>query len=577
MQKNKSKHYLEYIFVALGYLVLTLIFTYPLVLHFATAISGWQPMTDGELFLWNFWWAKEALINLHVNPFYTNYIYLPFTVNLTLHTLTLFPSLIALVLQTFINNLVVVYNIIFVLTFIASGIGTYALIKYLTNNKWVSFICGFAFAFCPYIFSHAYAGHFNLMNTWSMPFYLCFLLQILDKRKIKYVFLAALIVILQIYTDLHYAFFLVLLSVIVIVYYFIIHREHIVTYLKHLSLLLVLCVVFSLPVLIPTYQFSKVYNAYQATRVNYEPAMDYTDLRHYFPGPNYLNTKLWGTDLKDSIEKNYKGGVRENNIFLGYTIMGLAMLGLGWTTIKNRSLYFIVAVLFFILSLGNYLYFGHALLLQEKLPYYYLAKTIFANTDIVFSRFSIMCELMLVILMGGFLAYLVEKTKFAKISYLIYVLVFLAIAAEFYCVPMTLTKMQYPEVLTRIAKEEGDFSVIILPSRLYYQTVISKPQLTGGLGRRAHDYYQELGPYTSIPGIHLLYNIPHGSIEPNADDLNKKLVHEQFAKYKIKYIMIDKVKTPEVEVTSYKQVLTNTLQLPIFYEDSDVVIYQTGL
>lgn len=572
MKKLFSNKYINYFLIFFSFFALAVIFTYPLIINFSDSIVGWKSMNDGELFLWNFWWVKYSIFNIKTNPFYTNYVYFPQTVSLTLHTLTIFPALISSVFQLFTKNIVIVYNIMFLLTFAFSGLGTYLLVKYIYKNKFVAYIAGIAFAFCPYVFAHAYSGHFNLMNTWTIPFYLYFLLRMFDKKRLLDVFLASLIVTFQIYTDFHYLFYMFIFSVIILLFYIVKEKNKIKQNLKNSLILVFLIVIFSIPVIIPTYKFTKIYNEYQGQREYYEPAVEYTNLRHYFPGPNYQNKLLVSDETRDIVEKNYKGGIRENNIFIGYTIMFLAILGLIYSKNERKWLFLSIAIVFFILSLGTSLYLGETEISSIKLPAYYLSKYIFKNSDLVYGRFSIIVELMLVILASGFLVWFIrEKKKLSKI--VIPILIFFIII-EYINIPVTLTSYKQNDYLREISKDVKDFRIITIPNNLFYQTIIEKPQLVGALGRRAHDYYVDNGLYSEIPGIRLFYAVNNPSVVPNDDDKNIDLVKSQFEKYNIKYIILEKKHTPPPESIKLREIAESIMQLDIAYEDQDVVVYQ---
>lgn len=56
------------------YSIIAIICTYPLAFTFNRLFG---PASDNQLFIWNFWWFKHAIFELHTNPFYTNYLFWP--------------------------------------------------------------------------------------------------------------------------------------------------------------------------------------------------------------------------------------------------------------------------------------------------------------------------------------------------------------------------------------------------------------------------------------------------------------------------------------------------------------------
>src|SRR5438270_11083552 len=70
----------------LAYALLTLVMTYPIALDLSTQVPGGG---DAWQHIWNLWWVKHALLDLHTNPYHTNLVYYPTAPNLYFHTLVL--------------------------------------------------------------------------------------------------------------------------------------------------------------------------------------------------------------------------------------------------------------------------------------------------------------------------------------------------------------------------------------------------------------------------------------------------------------------------------------------------------
>jgi hypothetical protein len=110
------------------YLVLSLAFTYPLLFHFTTHVPGSATWAfDEYTFLWNMWWFKYSLLDLHTSPLYSSYIYYPLGISLILHTYNLFNAAAGLPLQL-LFNLPTASNILTVFSFVMSGYGTFLLV-----------------------------------------------------------------------------------------------------------------------------------------------------------------------------------------------------------------------------------------------------------------------------------------------------------------------------------------------------------------------------------------------------------------------------------------------------------------
>ena len=151
-----------------AYAALTAIFTWPLVAQFTTAVPGGG---DAWQHLWNLWWMRKALIDLHTSPFHTNYLYYPQGVSLLFHTLVPLESAATVPFQLLGIDLLPLYNGVLFSSFVLAGYGTWLLVRDLTHNDGAAFVAGFAFAFCPYHMGHL-LGHMNLASLQWIPFYL---------------------------------------------------------------------------------------------------------------------------------------------------------------------------------------------------------------------------------------------------------------------------------------------------------------------------------------------------------------------------------------------------------------------
>ena len=175
----KSRALLEHLSVLGAYALLTLLLTYPLAFLLSTHLPG--DGGDTNVFVWNLWWIKKALTELRTNPYWTDYLFYPEGVSLVFHTLVPFNGLLGIPLQAFVS-LVAANNLIILVSFALSAYGTYLLIRYLGPDPLPAFIGGIIFAFCPYKFAHL-LGHFNLVSTEWLPFYILALLKLTNDSK----------------------------------------------------------------------------------------------------------------------------------------------------------------------------------------------------------------------------------------------------------------------------------------------------------------------------------------------------------------------------------------------------------
>src|SRR5690349_17017994 len=118
--------------VLLGFVGLTLAATFPLVREFSTHVPG--RTIDDPAFVWNIWWVRHALVDLHTSPLASDYIFYPLGISLVFYTLTLLNGILAIPLLAF-TNAITASNILLVAHVAFSGWGVYLLLLYLLEES----------------------------------------------------------------------------------------------------------------------------------------------------------------------------------------------------------------------------------------------------------------------------------------------------------------------------------------------------------------------------------------------------------------------------------------------------------
>jgi len=183
-------------FVLTGYLLLTVVMTWPLVTNLTTAIPG--DSFDGWQNYWNLWWMKTALVDRQQTPFVTDLLYYPTGVGLYFHTLNPFNGLFTLSLQLS-NGLFVAYNTVIFFSWTMAGYGVYLLTLWILDFRfWIldgqphqagisnpkskiqnpksAFVAGAIFTFAPFHMAHL-LGHMQVLSFQWLPFYVLYLLK----------------------------------------------------------------------------------------------------------------------------------------------------------------------------------------------------------------------------------------------------------------------------------------------------------------------------------------------------------------------------------------------------------------
>ena len=160
----------------IGYGLLTLVMTYPLIRRFTSAIPG--DGFDGWQNYWNLWWVRQALLVEHAHPWFTDMLYAPVGVSLLFHTLNLFNGLATLPIQL-AWGLFPTYNSAVLFSFAMSGLGAYLLARYVLgprSSRLAAFAAGIIFTFSPFHIAHL-LGHMQVMSMEWVPFFALYLLR----------------------------------------------------------------------------------------------------------------------------------------------------------------------------------------------------------------------------------------------------------------------------------------------------------------------------------------------------------------------------------------------------------------
>ena len=163
--------------VLVGYCALTAIFTYPAALHILAQPAG---STDAHEYVWELWWGKTALLDLHTNVANLTSLYYPQGAHhpVIWSDAYLFLLSIPLVL---LSGPVLAYNVHFFASYVLTGFATYLLCLALTRRHGASFVGGLVFAFAPIRSDHASHGMLSLMVTYWLPLYVLSLMRLFRK------------------------------------------------------------------------------------------------------------------------------------------------------------------------------------------------------------------------------------------------------------------------------------------------------------------------------------------------------------------------------------------------------------
>jgi hypothetical protein len=529
-----------------GYLVLTLVLTYPIAARLSSEIPAGG---DAWHNIWNLWWVKQALFERHTDLYHTDMLYYPGGTNLYFHTLTLTAGIMSLPLQLLGVDLLATYSLILLAGFVLAGYGTFLLCYYLTGSRWASFVGGFVFAFSPYHFAHLF-GHMNLASLQWIPFYILALLKAMDRpgspnkskplnldstngvpnegevkgsntsaralpgSTLLWAAVAGALLALNAYTDWLYAIFLVMLTALLLAWRLLLPSERRLFGQANVGLaegalrLLVGTGVFLLlvsPVLVPSLAEAQKGYAQQSP----EETLVYSSDAMLAFTPSELHP-LWGKSVTERVAHigpyMPRKGPPERVVFLGYSVIGLAIYA-AWRLRARREvrLWLFAAVATWVLSLGPILQlFGRSRLPliggTFPLPYALLYQLPLFNIARTPSRLAVLTMLSMSILAAFALAALLSgirrprrRRASGKLNWRHGAVAFglpLLVLFEFLSIPFPMVPPGWNvPIYSRIAAEPGRFALLELPIQpvgdyMAYQTIHGKPIIGGFLARQ---------------------------------------------------------------------------------------------
>ncbi len=200
-----------YVVAGIGYLVLTSIALFALIALFTTATPGIQNLhADFALFHWNIWWFQHAIFGLGQDPYFTNYILFPNTVNLAYHTLAPLLNVFALPIYATLG-LTAAINSWIVMSLVFNGLTMFAFLRHHVSPLALAFIGGALFAFTSSTMSRVTFVHLNMVANGWLPLSLLAWDWLSEQRTYKWAILLGVILYAALMTDIQFLVWLALL------------------------------------------------------------------------------------------------------------------------------------------------------------------------------------------------------------------------------------------------------------------------------------------------------------------------------------------------------------------------------
>ncbi len=189
-----------------GFLGFGAVLLFPQLRHMDSVPDLGDPLFS----IWRFGWVFHKLGG-DPRPLFSPNIFHPFPLTLTYSDSMLLPALTTVPFLLVGVHPVVTYNLVLVLSFIASAVAMYVLAWQLTGSRAGAFVAGLLFGFYPYRFEHY--SHFELQMTYCMPLALAALHRFLATGTLKYAVMFGVLAAAQLYCSMYYAVFFTLYAV----------------------------------------------------------------------------------------------------------------------------------------------------------------------------------------------------------------------------------------------------------------------------------------------------------------------------------------------------------------------------
>jgi hypothetical protein len=603
--------------------LLAVIMTWPLAANLSSRVPGTATWAfDESTFLWNNWYLQHALLDLHTSPLHSELIWFPLGIDLVLYTFNFTNAALALPLQL-VLNLPLASNLTLLLATVLSSLGAYLLAAEALQGDafaglwrvqrrsgsqagggsqgffapWylAALLAGLIYGFGSNRAVYLALGHYNFATSQWLPFYVLYFLRTLYSPRLKNAVFAGLFFSLAAWTEMTFAAFLALFSLVLLVASWrgiYPHRRALV----RLAIAALVALILWSPMLVPVAR-EFLAGGYGSTGWGESVTLS-ADLQGLVT-PTNLNPLLgpppakplaapladgsrpdWQAELR-AVEEG-QGRFRDiNTVFLGYLTLALAVLGAvlpatrraarAWTW---SALVFGVLCLGPLLQIGGRLRFSLDNLLPEgvtfPLPFALLHYVPFFNANRAPNRYSLILMLALAVLaaLGAWrlLAWVAcragpefrreadsRRTSWRRLPYPALVLGLLLAAGillEHLAVPLPTTDARIPAVYAQIAAEPGAFSIMQLPlgwrdsygtlgsedtQLQYYQTAHGKAMLGGNISRAPAfklDYFRRIPLFQALTELERYHDVP-----PAVDAAARAQAGALAALYDLRYLI----------------------------------------
>jgi hypothetical protein len=194
----------------IAYVVLALVFSWPLPLHLTTHVTG-PPDGDTGVYIWNQWVFHREVLSHGTNPYFTDRIFsMTGRADLTLHNYTALADLLALPLLSSLG-IVTTFNLIYLFMTVVSAYAMFLLARAISGAGIEAWLAGVIFAWSPMLVTRG-AGHFSLVAAAPLPLFVLLLMRAHKRPRVGHAVGLGLVVAVAFAADVYYAVYCVMLG-----------------------------------------------------------------------------------------------------------------------------------------------------------------------------------------------------------------------------------------------------------------------------------------------------------------------------------------------------------------------------
>lgn len=476
-----------------GFVLITILFTFPIYSQLNTAIYGPLYGSDSRGTIWQLWWSSYAYKH-NLDYSFHSIVAAPYGSDASGLPTGFLWELITRWLPILTNE-IFAYNFVLILSFILACLFIYFIAFLITKNIFASFVSGIIFGFCPYHFQRAW-GHFSLAQIQWPALYFLSLLMLYEKFSWKNTIIFIVSFSLVLHMEFNYTYIMGVLTFLFFIFilidnqkqYLIGRSRDLKLFFKNLGSRLKLIGKFiSVGFLAAIVNFSLIWSiiraAFIAPRLSSVPVdmgqrpfhylfSQSARLLSYFV-PSGANPVLGGAARALEGSFLYGRGAIEHTLYLGWIPILLTWIiwkqrlkiskGDGLSS-PDKSFYIrlllFIAIGGFLFSMPPYINLG---IFKIYFPSFFMHKIL--PMFRAYARFGLLSIMSVSLLAGIGLQYLLEKTRGKTLKFVLGGFVICLILFEFNNIPpYRITDVsQPPAVYAWLAKQESDIIIAEYP------------------------------------------------------------------------------------------------------------------